>query len=603
LIEDVAKLPKLKKLGDDAHFCVSFIKKHGLLFEEFLMCQDKLKVKSELVLFPSTRFAYLFLMIHRVWLNISVLRLVAESPTYKVVKAATKKRGEEGKKALEEFKRFESLVESREFKMRLEGGGSVMEPFSILLHYSEGDSVPLSHVLPCFQTIYDFAQQLDDFEAITEFLDDEDERDEVAECVRKRWLGEGRRVGLKADAHLLAFVLDPFVQAALTSPKKPDCDLLDGEVLEGARAAVRHFSSDDHAKRSVLLQQFMLWNAAAPRLPGDGQGGSGDSEPVAQATGNNAFSALRLSAMDQVWSKVQAREDKMDEDSTPRDLDSSAFAVREEVAKLRLCSSPVEFWLAMMNETPRGATPQQKEAHMLFCKSAADISSIVGHTCGVERAGKAYKQVLSSLRKAMDETRAMKAVYVYSNYNLSRLKQSAGDAFAAFNSAEAQAADTEKDPVAAELEKHTLRRGNLIFKDVIEEGGVESEEEGGEEDSGVGGEGEDGATGGDGVTEVKWSVPEGFKVADEPEKLDKGLVGNYVYLRWERYGWQMGKITAEITNATPRLFTKFNFRITWADGSKGPSKLAAESYACGADARYNSWVILQPIVIADKFEL
>ena len=36
---DVAKLPKLKRLGDDAHFYVSFIKKHGLLFEEFLMCQ------------------------------------------------------------------------------------------------------------------------------------------------------------------------------------------------------------------------------------------------------------------------------------------------------------------------------------------------------------------------------------------------------------------------------------------------------------------------------------------------------------------------------------------------------------------------------------
>jgi hypothetical protein len=39
LIEDIAKLPKLKRLGDDAHFCVSFIKKHGLLFEEFLICQ------------------------------------------------------------------------------------------------------------------------------------------------------------------------------------------------------------------------------------------------------------------------------------------------------------------------------------------------------------------------------------------------------------------------------------------------------------------------------------------------------------------------------------------------------------------------------------
>eukprot|EP00966_Prymnesium_polylepis_P039422 914619-Prymnesium_polylepis.2 len=131
--------------------------------------------------FPSTRFAYLFLMIHRVWLNISVLRLVAESPTYTFVKAATKKRGEEGKRALEEFKRFESLVESREFKMRLQGGSGVMEPFSIMLHYSEGDSVPLSHVLPVFQMIYDFSQQMDDFDVITEFLDSEEERDALTQ--------------------------------------------------------------------------------------------------------------------------------------------------------------------------------------------------------------------------------------------------------------------------------------------------------------------------------------------------------------------------------------------------------------------------------------
>ena len=600
LIEDIAKLPKLKKLGDDAHFCVSFIKKHGLLFEEFLMCQDKLKVKAELVLFPSTRFAYLFLMVYRVWLNISVLRLVAESPTYTVVKAATKKRGEEGKRALEEFKRFESLVESREFKARLLGGASVMEPFSIMLHYSEGDKVPLSHVLPVFQAIYSFSQQLGDFDAITDFLDAEEERDAVMECVRHRWLGEGRKVGVKADVHLLAFVLDPFVQAALTSLKNPDCDLLDGDVLEGARRALRHFASDDHTKRSVLLQQFMLWNAAAPRLPFEGQGGSGDSTPVAQATGNNAFSQLRLSAMEQVWTKIQAREDKMNEDATPRDYDSSAFAIREEVAKLCLCDSPVEFWLAMMNETPRGANADQRQAHMLFCKSAADISSIVGHTCGVERAGKAYKQVLTSMRKSMDETRAMKAIYVYSNYNLRQHKQSAGDAFAAFNAAAAEADAAAKDPLADQVEKHTLRRGSLIFRDVIEEGGGESEDEEGGDEGAMsaeegGEEGEEGAADRRRVTEVKWSIPDGFRVADEPAELDARLVGEYVYLRWERYGWQLGKITGEITRSTPRLFLKFNYRITWADNNKGPSKLGVENYAYGIDARYNSWVILKPL--------
>ena len=37
------------------------------------------------------------------------------------------------------------------------------------------------------------------------------------------------------------------------------------------------------------------------------------------------------------------------------------------------------------------------------------------------------------------------------------------------------------------------------------------------------------------------------------------------YMRWELYGWQMGKITGLVTNATPRLVKKFNYRIVWAD--------------------------------------
>ena len=71
-------------------------------------------------------------MLHRVLLNISVLRLVAESPTFAVVKSSTKKRGEEGKKAMAEFERFESLVSDPAFKKRLQGGTNVMELWGLL---------------------------------------------------------------------------------------------------------------------------------------------------------------------------------------------------------------------------------------------------------------------------------------------------------------------------------------------------------------------------------------------------------------------------------------------------------------------------------------
>ena len=66
---------------------------------------------------------------------------------------------------------------------------------------------------------------------------EEEERDAVPDAVRKRWLGHGRKVGLKADVHLLAFVLAPFVQGALTTAQAPDCDLLAGEVLSDEEEA------------------------------------------------------------------------------------------------------------------------------------------------------------------------------------------------------------------------------------------------------------------------------------------------------------------------------------------------------------------------------
>ena len=76
--------------------------------------------------------------------------------------------------------------------------------------------------------------------------------------------------------------------------------------------------------------------------------------------------------------------------------------------------------------------------------------------------------------------------------------------------------------------------------------------------------------------------------------LDVSLVDSAVYMRWETYGWQMGKITGMVTSATPRLVKKFNYRIVWADGSKGPAKLQVDNYGHGSHARYNSWVILTP---------
>ena len=87
-------------------------------------------------------------------------------------------------------------------------------------------------------------------------------------------------------------------------------------------------------------------------------------------------------------------------------------------------------------------------------------------------------------------------------------------------------------------------------------------------------------------------MPAGFTVADEPAVLDESLVGKSVYMRWEKYGWQLGRIYEKLTKDTPRLFNKFNYRVVWADQTKGPAMLAVANYGFGEYAAYSSWVIL-----------
>ena len=84
-------------------------------------------------------------------------------------------------------------------------------------------------------------------------------------------------------------------------------------------------------------------------------------------------------------------------------------------------------------------------------------------------------------------------------------------------------------------------------------------------------------------------------VAAEPASIDDGLIGKKVYFRWAKWGWCVGQIYEKLTAATPRLFAKFNYRVVWEDGSKGPIKLAVNNFNHGASAGYDSWVLLDPV--------
>ena len=35
------------------------------------------------------------------------------------------------------------------------------------------------------------------------------------------------------------------------------------------------------------------------------------------------------------------------------------------------------------------------------------------------------------------------------------------------------------------------------------------------------------------------------------------VINSHVFMRWEKYGWQLGKTTEIITRSTPRLFKQY----------------------------------------------
>lgn len=478
---------------------------------------------------------------------------------------------------MSEFQKFEDLTSSRVSRDKIGGVAYLLKPFSVLLHYLEGDSVPISHLYPCFQILYDFAQQLDSYSQINSLLEEDEQREAVCSAVRERWLGIGRRVGLKHDVHLCAFALDPYAQAIFSSRLNPECSLFASDVHVAARNTLKHLAGSDVALRSVLIQQYCLWIAA-----------SHSNEPASSSNhddntaGNIAYGPLYQTAVELMWDKVSKRKRDAESCSTSNEeFDSVIESVSDLLADLKLCPNPVSFWLAMAREPPKGATAQAIEAHRSFCYTSRDTLSIAGHSAGVERAGKCYKLVMTAQRERLEPARVKMLSFIYSNYGLLHKLQEVGDGYSAFSQDE------------SDVHSHAGRRHQherLILED---EPGEECSESSSENDD----ENED-VLSGDGIERIGWRLPPGFAIAQQPVSIDAACVGRQVYMNWSNFGWQMGTVSALITASTPRLFRRYNARVAWQDGH-GPCSLDLACYKHGSDAPVDSWVFLDLVADLD----
>ena len=344
---------------------------------------------------------------------------------------------------------------------------------------------------------------------------------------------------------------------------------------------------DDAAKQAVCLQQFSLWMAAAPR-----RNATVDKTSASQS-GDDAFSSLYFSEMKMIWDLMAAAQKQAASASEVPDAKEPATATRVSLTNLRLCPKPQQFWLAMMQETPTGASPEAIQAHRAFCKAALDIVSIVGHTAGVERAGKGYNLVQHQLRRKMDPVRAAKCIYIYENYGLLDRAQVSGSGYDDFFLG---VMDEDEAASLGAQRVHALRRGTFIMDDVPQD--QESEHDEDEDEEGDTEPEED-----ESFSEAPWHVPQGFSVA--PQKPDEitaeTVLHKLVFMKWAKFGWQLGRVSAMIGIDTPRLLKAgFNTRVDWVDG-KGPCKLDLELYGGGVNAPDDSWVLLDKKTAVDDY--
>lgn len=291
------------------------------------------------------------------------------------------------------------------------------------------------------------------------------------------------------------------------------------------------------------------------------------------------------------WDKAEGLEKAIERQESSRELDEddAGYTLATTIARLKLASSPTTFWRSMMAEAPARTAGNSStiEAHKLFCEVAINISAIVGHTCGVERAGKAYKLVWTAHRKAMNPATAHKAIFVLCNYGLLKSSVELGDGFDEFGGS-ILLEEEESDRVTA-ARVHALRRGRILSEDDVVD---ENEELEGSDSSPDTDEEGEGAAAVAPRAEVRWSqLDEGLVPLDKPSSLGEEAVGKLIFMRWENFGWLLGTITQRITRETPRLHAKYNFRIKWFDGWEN-HQLLLDNYEGGASAPYNSWVFL-----------
>jgi hypothetical protein len=235
LCEDLVKIPEFDNLVKQAKMIVRFVKgrKYVLSYLKKLIGN----MGRSLVLFPDTRFACADLMVGRVLHNKTHLKEMVDNSA----------RWSKSKKGIDDnlCRVFEEAVVDDNFMYKLQLMHNVLRPITSATHHIESCGARASWVLPlcmaCWKAINEWST---DKAVQREFL--EATRKKVVDKFKAGWLGSGNlQVGLKKDAHILAFFLDPF-----TTPTLGEARQLPGWE-ESCRTALLQFYKDCELNKAM----------------------------------------------------------------------------------------------------------------------------------------------------------------------------------------------------------------------------------------------------------------------------------------------------------------------------------------------------------------
>ena len=136
----------------------------------------------------------------------------------------------------------------------------MLAPVCVALHHQEGDCTPIETVLPIFAVVHLSAQSPCD--EVKETFDASDLQlvvDEIAD----RWLGKGRKVGLRNNAHCLAYMLSLYAQRivfeAIGEPtfKAVGRSFTESQELD----CIKQWCNGDEALHALLVKEYQNYKA------------------------------------------------------------------------------------------------------------------------------------------------------------------------------------------------------------------------------------------------------------------------------------------------------------------------------------------------------